>query len=179
MDPRALFGPRRFVLVLSGWLCAVTLAAGVADAAMRLVSATRVDGAAQTVSGATPVFLVLAENTGATILPVPVPANGTILVFVEAECAVDGTDQARSLVLEVFIDGALAFPAGANSLKAFCTANGTAPLDGWVSAALHGGQAVGPGFHAVQVRARLDGAGTGSIDEMSVIIMVDEASPLQ
>jgi hypothetical protein len=179
MDHRGRFGPRRIVLGLGAWLCALTLPVAGADAATRLVSATRVDGDAQTVSGTTPTFLVLDQGTGGTVINVLALSDATILVFVEAECAVaDAGSLTRGLVLEVFIDGGLAFP-GTGSLKAFCSANGSSALDGWVSAALHGGQVAGPGIHPVRVRARLDGAGTGSIDEMSVIIVVDETSPLK
>lgn len=102
------------------------------------------------------------------------PGPARLVIRYNAECAVGGP-AGNYLNLDIVID-----PAGAavpftappsNSDNAFCSGNGTAALDGWVSATAQAFASVPAGAHTVQVCVNVFGAGPSwRIDDSSLTI---------
>ena len=96
--------------------------------------------------------------------------NQRLVITYNAECTVTANGTATWVALSIFVDGVLAAPSSTD--KAHCTSNNNGA--NWVSAVATGVLvAPEPGFHSVQVQARiLNGVAgnTARIDDTTLII---------
>lgn len=111
---------------------------------------------------------------GGTPLSFITPIAENVVITFNAECATGGTE-AQWTSVEIIVD-----PAGAtgptvvaptSTLRAFCTGNATASVDGWVSATAQAVIRVPAGVHRVSVRATNSG-GSASwwIGDSSIVV---------
>jgi hypothetical protein len=109
-------------------------------------------------------------------------ANVRVVIFFNAECAVEG-EETRYVDLDIVVNPAGPAPEAAvpptDGDNAFCSGNGTTTagggdftLDGWVSAAM-----IAPltlpqaGTHTIKVRIHGGAAGITRLDDLSLVVM--------
>ena len=140
-----------------------------ADPSLRLESLTN---AGATTLGTTPTLLQLAF--GFTDLTMAVPDRADLVAFFRAKCAHSAANESAAVDIDILLDGVPLAPTAGDD-DAFCTANGTAGLDGWVmSRAIAHAVVQGPSVHTVQVSASTT-EGSGTLSDSELVVMVPEA----
>jgi len=131
--------------------------ASVANAAVRLSAFNLLNFQ----SAAATVFIPL-TSTGAVVATFNSNAAGRKVLTFSSECAVvaPAGDFDAWTDLDIIVNGAIV-PPTAGTLDAFCSANGTAAIDGWETNSRTVVIPVRVGVNTVQIRSRLNAGATG------------------
>jgi hypothetical protein len=122
-----------------------------------------------------PHFVDLGEGNG-TSFTVRTPFAARLAIFLNAECAVGAPDTNTWLQLDILVDGVEAAPTDGTG-NAFCTSDGTAVTDHWITAASDASVDVAAGSHTIQLRGALTLDGPDDywwIGDLSLIVIVKE-----
>jgi hypothetical protein len=122
-----------------------------------------------------PTLVDLGEGNGTSFtVKTPVPAR--LAIFLNAECAVSAADTNTWLQLDILVDGVEAAPTNGTG-NAFCTADGAAGLDHWITAASDASVDVPAGSHTIQLQGAVTLADPGDVWEvgdLSLIVIAKE-----
>jgi hypothetical protein len=122
-----------------------------------------------------PHFVDLGEGNG-TSFTVRMPFAARLAIFLTAECAVGAPDTNTWLQLDILVDGVEAPPTNGTG-NAFCTSDGTAITDHWITAVSDASVDVAAGSHTIQLRGALTLDGPDDywwIGDLSLIVIVKE-----
>lgn len=121
----------------------------------------------------TPTALVPLNN-GATSIPFNIPgaANVRVAITFSAECAVGAPagNTGAWVDIDILVDGVAVSPTNQVN-DAFCSANGSAAVDGWATNSITVARLLAPGPHRLTVQGRLNnGATTGWLSDTATVI---------
>jgi len=114
--------------------------------------------------------LVPLTSTAATSVSFSQAAASPRVLTFSAECALDGANPIFYLDLDIIHNGTALSPTAGNQ-DAWCTANATAGLDGWIRGSITLVVPAVAGVNTIQVQARQNNnVGTGWIGDTSLVI---------
>ena len=147
----------------------LTSGAGIGGSRRPLFSSTLSFTRAVNFTFTTPTALVPLTSTAETSVAFTLAAPGPRVLTFSAECAIDG-DAFAYLDLDILHNGTALSPT-AGAQEAWCSGNGTAPLDAWVRGSITLVVSGVAGVNTIQVQARRNNTNTtGWIGDISLVL---------
>jgi len=156
-------------------LIAAVLTVASAGHAITLIYKTSLSGNQNFIALNDPQLVDLGEGNG-TSLTVKTPVPARLAIFLNAECAVSAPDTNTWLQLDILVDGVEAAPTNGVG-NAFCTSDGSAGLDHWITAVSDASVDVAAGSHTIQLRGALTldaPEDVWEVGDLSLIVIVKE-----